>query len=431
VVIGTVALGGIALAIGFRATRPNWVTVGEGPVQGVAWKALNDRDDAPVEAGPLQNWHRPESGAFDFVYRTPAEAALSSAFLITPNGGEVPLRDGAAFQDHRFRSVQIPRNYPPDISHLDLVIKTPGVAPSRFRLLNPPSTKLRFEPLPMPSLLLGGIKLESVAWSQPPLGDALPVTVAAMRIAEGITEGMGWLLDVRFLTPFQNPADPGVDATTYVSEDGPGVLEPGIGRTFAHEWSSEMPSVRIEGWLATFDKLEEEVDLGEIEVRASPQGQTHRFDITAAKPITFRLRDGSELILEGLKEFESVPNRPGGAYLAVKASIKDPKATLLTGGHFFSMASFRVRSGFFGHSFWDPKAIPIEWEEGKVGRQRLKLFLKKSRLLSDRQFFLQPKVEHRATASARFAELGKMGSSIGFMFHPTAEDFSSLSTPHN
>lgn len=283
----------------------------------------------------------------------------------------------------------------------------------------------------MPSLLVDGIKLESVAWSQPTLGDALPVTVATMRIAEGIPEGTGWLLDVRFLTPFQSPSDPGVDATTYVSEDGPGVLEPGIGRVFANEWSSEIPSVRIEGWLATFDKLEEEVDFGEVEVRAATPGQPHRFDIAAAKPITFRLRDGSELILEGLKESEAVLNHPEGAYLAVKASIKDPKATLLTGGHFFSMASFRVRSGFFGLTFWNPKAIAIEWEEGKVGRQRLKLFINKKRLLSDRAFFLQPKVEHRATASAKFAELGRKGPFVGFMFHPGPEDFSSPSTSHN
>jgi hypothetical protein len=429
-IAGALAIGATTVAISYHLNRPSWSAVNEGPFQGVAWKPLHEARNVgrnPERLRSWQSWNDP----YAFVYRVPSRDLRTSAFLKTANGDEVPLKTEATSDDGRLRSVVIPRNYPPGTTELDLIIKAPGHLPSEFKLLNPPSTIYRFIPDPMPSLRVDGITLESVAWSQPALGDARPVVVAAVRVADRLPKDVAWQMHVQFTQPFQSPTREEVTGGISVSDDFPSLKAPGIGYVIAQEWAGTLPTVQIKGAFATFAKTEEWVESGPVDVRAVKRRGAMGYELAQRGPLTLRLKDGAGLVLEPLMNHEFPFHVPKGDVLRVKASIKDPKATLLSGGHFGSQAKLAVQPGIGGSTFWDSAIVAFEFPNGKAGLQSLRLHLTRWRLLSDRTFILQPKVEHRGTANPEFAELGEKGATSGFLFFPSLDDFSKASSSHN
>jgi hypothetical protein len=437
---GAIVAGAFAFVLVRRG--PQWEAVDEGPVKGVAWARLTNSDAISPEVGRPKNLGTHFSAPNDFVYRLPAPTANAEPFLLI-EGKEIPLRANATFQDRLVRSVQPIREYPPRMESLDLVIKSPGLKDSHFRMRHLPPTRYRFpvHGTATPSQETEGVRIEAAAWTEDPIDGYIPYIAGAIRVVGTPpgSETMWEWRDVAMETPFQSPEEP---------ERTPGRITAvplqkvrALGLSESHPWAGAMPRLRLSGRLSAFEEVEDVVDFGEFEVFRHMEHTKVDFALRMDKPVLGESVRGVKVRLEPI----TIKNQGHGEMFPPMLSLRlvlDP-ATAQIGMSdamraskgesvvVVSLPHAKTTQQIRKESYPDAPTNFIEYQGLELGKKiRLKLRFLRRVAVREIPFTLYPDVTRRPSPVKSITYMRKTREDTSSTFQPTEEDFHVAATRH-
>ncbi|MGV3614625.1 MAG: hypothetical protein ACO1SV_04735 [Fimbriimonas sp.] len=442
--IGVLGLGtllGIPVArrTGFLPAR--WEVTERGPIEGVEWRRFPG-PEARSKAGEITRWSRHASNPNDFVFRIPDPNDEVKSFVVV-DGHEVPIENGLFFRDPHYRSAQPIREYPPNLDHLELVVKTKAGTASRFVVRDLPPTRYRF-PVDGPEVrtqTVDGVQFESAAWTEAPKPNGYPYIAGAVRIVDGLPPGDWEWRDVSFEPPFQSAEAP-VGSPGRMS----GRLRrenPAVGATATHPWASSMSRVRLQGRIAEFAEVRETVDFGEFDVDFTTSWADNDFALKFTKPIERTTPKGVRLRIEPVTRHNQSHGKPIPSKLHLRLTIEPgternglPEALKNAKGEMETVFA----SAPHGEPSWlasikpDDGAGPnlfLTYPGLKPGRLRLKVEINRRIATREIPFALTPDVRPRLhpPASTRWMK-NASGPTTG-SFDPKPEDFPARLAAHN
>jgi hypothetical protein len=322
-VLGAIAFPAFA---SWKSNLTVWEAVDAGPVKGVGWWNLEDRSVLPAEAGGTNGWGIDFTNPNDFVFRMPDAESKPEVFLVA-GGHEIPLRKNATFGDKRLHSVQPIRQYPPDLESMELVVKSPGLKPSRFKIHHLPPTRYRF-PVDGPertSQTVEGVRFEGAAWTEAPVEGCLPYIAGALRLTGTPPGGGKWeWRSPKLAVPFESTDEIRLDGSSYTRipvEDSPS-----FGIVNTHLWAGLMPKVQLSGRIARFEEVRDTIDFGELEVYRHMPNFKVDYALRLDKPIVAKSAGGFRVRLEPIVNSNSGHGDMFASQISVRLFVEPESA---------------------------------------------------------------------------------------------------------
>jgi len=439
-------VGGFSLVLALPSLRrsghvpPRIDTLEAGGVEPVALRHVYSlQSDIPKELGGISSWSTHLYDPTNFFFLVPEGSTASKDTAVTmkvPGGMDVPLEVVRGFTNPRGASVQLKREYPPDLDYLDLTVEFRGKPAGKFRVRDLPPTQLLFptDGLERRRTEVGGVTIEAAAWTHPPrptqteptLKSAIRVTGAALRTGAWDIEAIG--TEHPFIEPRRKPIVP-VRASPRNVRSGYAL---GFVRPFS--WAYSVPRVRITGELRHFLTVEDELDLGPVQLVPSGKpgkGGVRVLSVALANPRRLRTRMGVEVAVEPVRVAASAYQ--AGTHLALRLlpgnSATKGLPPALQRKETEATSRFEVEST--DRDPWAPNAanqqsgyatVTIRRPDLRAGRHHLRLKLRRGVLREVYPFELRPDVEHRSKVEPETSP-GLDRTLAWTMFLPTISDF--------